>query len=132
MGEVKPAQAFLHFQPGQFRMPRGASAAHALFTQRGTIHLTPYGPKTESEQSSRVTLVGVTLAVGKGSFEEMGGPGLANFHRDQPRQPQEKSCRTTVSITGRWIWEKNPLGTTEGKGLPAPDTGERNSRVTAG
>ena len=64
MGEVEPAQAFLHFQPGLFRMPRGASAAHALFTQRGTIHLTPYGPKTESEQSSRVTLVDVTPAVG--------------------------------------------------------------------
>ena len=75
VGEVKPAQAFLHFQPGQFRMPRGASAAHALFTQRGTIHLTPYGPKTESEQSSRVTLVGVTFAVGKGGFAENGRAG---------------------------------------------------------
>ena len=81
MGEVKPAQAFLHFQPGQFRMPRGASAAHALFTQRGTIHLTPYGPKTESEQSSRVTLVGVTFAAGKVSPLKMGEPGLTNFRR---------------------------------------------------
>ena len=70
VGEVKPAQAFLHFQPGQFRMPRGASAAHALFTQRGTIHLAPYGPKTESEQSSRITLVGVTFALGKSSLAE--------------------------------------------------------------
>ena len=65
VGEVEPPQAFLHFQPGQFRMPRGASAAHALFTQRGTIHLTPYGPKTESEHSSRIALVGVTQAVGR-------------------------------------------------------------------
>ena len=73
VGEVEPAQAFLHFQPGQFRMPKGASAAHALFTQRGTIHLTPYGPKTESEQSSRVTLVGVTFAVGKGSLQTLDG-----------------------------------------------------------
>ena len=74
-GGSEAGAGFPSLPAGPIQNAKGASAAHALFTQRGTIHLTPYGPKTESEQSSRVTLVGVTLAVGKGSLAENGRAG---------------------------------------------------------
>ena len=60
-GGSEAGAGFPSLPAGPIQNAKGASAAHALFTQRGTIH-----------QSSRVTLVGVTLAVGKGSLAENG------------------------------------------------------------